>query len=48
MCLAAWLLKGYYIYEGNKTLNTFFVFMRAIHFLSLHIIVIINSCACNW
>jgi hypothetical protein len=26
MCLAAWLLKGSYIYEGNKTLNTNFCF----------------------
>jgi hypothetical protein len=49
MCLAAWLLEGSYIYEGNKTLNTiFFVSMHAIHFLSLHIIFIINSCAYRW
>jgi hypothetical protein len=47
MCLAAWLLEGYYIYEGNKTLNMIFVSMCAIHFLSLHIIFIINSCACS-
>jgi hypothetical protein len=26
MCLAAWLLKVSYIYEGNKTLNIFFYF----------------------
>jgi hypothetical protein len=26
MCLAAWLLEGSYIYEGNKTLNTIFYF----------------------
>jgi hypothetical protein len=26
MRLAAWLLKGSYIYEGNKTLNTIFYF----------------------
>jgi hypothetical protein len=26
MCLAAWLLEGSYIYEGNKTLNTIFCF----------------------
>jgi hypothetical protein len=24
MCLAAWLLKGSYIYEENKILNTIF------------------------
>ena len=26
MCLAALLLEGSYIYEGNKTLNTIFCF----------------------
>jgi hypothetical protein len=26
MCLAAWLLEGSYIYEGNKTLNTIFFY----------------------
>jgi hypothetical protein len=26
MCLAAWILEGSYIYEGNKTLNTIFCF----------------------
>ena len=26
MCLAAWLLEGSYIYEGNKTLNMIFCF----------------------
>ena len=26
MRLAAWLLEGSYIYEGNKTLNTIFCF----------------------
>jgi hypothetical protein len=41
-------LEGSYIYEGNKTLNAFFVSMHAIHFPSLHILSIINSCACSW
>jgi hypothetical protein len=44
MRLVAWLLEGSYIYEGNKILNAFFVSMHAIHFLSLHILSIINSC----
>jgi hypothetical protein len=49
MCLATWLLQGSYIYEGNKTLNMiFFVSMRAIHFLSLHILSITNSCAVHY
>jgi hypothetical protein len=26
MCLAAWLLEGFYIYEENKTLNAIFYF----------------------
>jgi hypothetical protein len=26
MCLAAWLLEGSYIYEGNKILNAIFCF----------------------
>jgi hypothetical protein len=37
MRLAAWLLEGSYICEGNKTLNAIFVSMNVIHFLSLHI-----------
>jgi hypothetical protein len=46
--LVAWLLEGsyIYIYEGNKTLNIIF-FMHAIHFFSLHVFSIINSCTCS-
>jgi hypothetical protein len=48
MRLAAWLLQGYYIYEGNKTLNAIFCFYACNSFLSLHILSIINSYAYNW
>jgi hypothetical protein len=36
MCLVAWLLKRYYIYEGNKTLNTIFYACNSFPFIAYY------------
>jgi hypothetical protein len=48
MRLAAWLLEGSYIYEGNKTLNAIFCFYACNSFSFIAYFSIINSCACSW
>ena len=46
--LTAWLFERSYIYGWNKILNIRFLFpCMSIHFLSTHILVILNLCVCK-